>query len=273
MKSFLQRSRIKSAAFLTVLTIVGTAVTACGSSEPSTSSDGFKLVKSGELTYSMSGDFRPFNFYDENNKLTGFDVEIGEAIADKLGLKPNPVTGTFDALIAGLNAKKSDLIIGSMSPTDERKKKVNFSANYYESGARLFVKKGSPIAALTDLGEGDTVGVTKGTTFAEYAEKQPGVKVVTYPSDQLALRDLPNGRVDAVITTDLVGLYLIKQAKLDAQSAGPALYSDPAAIASRKDNPKLTARVDEILAELKTDGTYGKISTKWFGTSTPGGTE
>ncbi|MBC9958072.1 transporter substrate-binding domain-containing protein [Yimella sp. cx-51] len=246
------------------LSSTGLLLTGCGTEEGG-GKDGYKLVSEGKLTFAMSGQYRPFNFYESAGKLAGFDVEIGNALAKWLDLTPNPVTGPFDSLVAGLAAKRYDLIIGSMSATEARKKAVDFTDNYYESGAQLFVKKGSPIKSAADL-KNATVGVTLGTTFEELAKKQSGVKdVKTYNSDNQALVELGNGRVDAVITTKLVGLYQIKQTKLAVEAVGPVLAPDPAAIASRKDNSDLTKKVNEFLKKIKSDGEYAKISQKWFG--------
>ena len=251
----------------TVLLIAGgllaSSAAACGGS--SEASSGYKLVNDGQLTFAMSGQYRPFNYFEKDGKLTGFDVDMGDEIAKKLGLKPNPVTGPFDSLVAGLSSKRYDVIIGSMSPTPARKKQVDFTNDYYVSGAQLFVKNDSPITSVKDL-HNATVGVTLGTTFEDFAKTQPGVKnVKTYPSDNQALTELANGRLDAVITTKLLGLYQIKAANVQVKPVGNILFPDPAAIASRKDNSKLTAKVNEILVELKSDGTYAKLSNKWFG--------
>lgn len=258
----------RRAALLITASLLAMGAAACGSSSQaaSNSSQAYKLVNDGELTFSMSGGYRPFNYFDKDGKLTGFDVEIGDAIAKKLNLKPNPVTGPFDSLVAGLTSKRYDLIIGSMSPTDERKKHVDFTSDYYVSGAQLFVKKGSSVNSVADLKDA-TIGVTLGTTFEDFAKKQKGVKSVKiYPSDNAALNDLSNGRVDGVITTKLLGLYQIKAAGLQVQPAGDVLFPDPAAIASNKDNKALTAKVEQVLGELKSDGTYAALSEKWFGT-------
>ncbi len=241
---------------------VGLGLTGCGTGGGE--SAGFKLVNDGKLTFAMSGQYKPFNFYDSAGKLAGFDVEVGNALAKHLGLKPNPVTGPFDSLVAGLAAKRYDLIIGSMSATEARKKAVDFTDNYYESGAQLFVKKGSPIKSAADL-KNATVGVVLGTTFEELAKKQPGVKTTkTYNSDNQALIELGNGRVDAVITTKLLGLYQIKETKIPVEAVGDVLAPDPAAIASRKDNEKLTTKVNEFLKEFKSSGGYATLSKKWF---------
>src|SRR5690606_37726607 len=98
------------------MTLSGCAVGGDSGSD-SPGADRYDTVESGKLTFAMSGEYRPFNFYDEDNDLVGFDVEIGSEIADRLGLEPNPVTGPFNTLLAGLAGGRYDTIIGSMAAT------------------------------------------------------------------------------------------------------------------------------------------------------------
>lgn len=256
----------------TALALTGSLVmllaAGCGSGDSDSEgapARGYQLVEDGKLTFAMSGQYRPFNYFEDDGTLAGFDVELGNELAKRLDLKPNPVTGPFNSLVAGLKAKRYDLIVGSMSATDERKKQVDFTGEYYLSGAQLFVGKDSPVTSVDDLKDAK-VGVVLGTTFEEYAKEQPGVaEVKTYSSDNEALTELGNGRIDAAITTKLLGLYQIKQTGIAIKPAGDILFPDPASIASQKGNPKLTAEVDKALEEIRNDGTYAELSEKWFG--------
>lgn len=222
-------------------------------------------VEDGSFTCAMSGEYRPFNFFDDAGDLVGFDVDICSAIAAELGLEPAPVTGPFNTLLAGLQSDRYDAIVGSMSATDERREQVDFTEPYYETGAQLFVSEGSSITGVDDLDDA-TVGVALGTTFEEYARDLPGVSdVTTYQADVDALRDLEAGRVDAVITQGFMGLYLAKNADIGIVAVGDPLFPDVASIAVSKSNPELLAAVDEALVEIREDGTYSEISNEWFG--------
>jgi polar amino acid transport system substrate-binding protein len=233
--------------------------------EASGKASALSTVEAGKLSCAMSGEYRPFNFYDASGKLVGFDVDICGAIAKKLGLKAAPVTGAFNTLIAGLQSKRYDAIVGSMAITDERKKQVNFSDPYYNTGAQLFVSKGSSIKTAKDLKD-STIGVALGTTFEEYAHGLAGVgEVKTYQADIDALHDLEAGRLDGVITQGFMGLFLAKDAGLKVVAAGDTLYPDVAAIPVNKDNPELLSAINAALKTMHTDGTYSKISLKWFG--------
>ncbi|MHB9133330.1 MAG: ABC transporter substrate-binding protein [Armatimonadota bacterium] len=219
------------------------------------------------LRVAMSGLYPPFNYYDEHNELVGFDVDIAKEIARRLNRKPKLITTAWDGILAGLVAKKFDVIIGSMAITDERKKSVNFSDPYYVSGAQLIVRKGSTITRLADL-RGKVVGVTVGETYAQYLRQHdPGIKrLVPYKGGvPNLLLELKNTRIEAFVTDRLVGLRAIKTANSDAVLAGDALYREEMGIAAAKGQEALLAEINEELAAMKADGTYTDISTKWFG--------
>ncbi|MFC5931316.1 amino acid ABC transporter substrate-binding protein [Cryobacterium melibiosiphilum] len=225
----------------------------------------FTTVTEGTLTCAMSGEYRPFNFYDESNELVGFDVDICNGIAEELGLEAEPVTGAFNSLIAGLTSDRYDAIIGSMSSTEERLAQVDFTESYYATGAELFVATDSSITDVADLKDA-TVGVALGTTFEEYARTLEGVSdVTTFQADIDALRDLEAGRVDAVITQGFMGRYLAKNADLKVDAVGDVLFPDVAAIPVNKENPELLDAINAALVTMHEDGTYEAISIDWFG--------
>ncbi|GHH62485.1 ABC transporter substrate-binding protein [Streptosporangium violaceochromogenes] len=233
-----------------------------GSTSAETSEYG--LVRDGEFTFALSGQLAPFSFY-ENGKLTGFDVAIGTEVANRLKLKPNPSTGPFNTLLAGLQAGRYDAIVGSMTNTPERAKVADFSSDYYRSGAFLWVKSGSGVRSIDDLKDA-VLGVPLGSTFEAEMKKKANVKEVkTYESDVDALIDVPTGRVDGAIVDKLVGAYTAKKSSLQVDMAGPALVDNSAAIPVRKQHEKLLAAINKALTDMKADGTYTKISQQWFG--------
>ncbi len=119
---------------------------ACSKESATTSSNGEK-----EFRYAMSGLYKPFNYKENDGKLVGFDVELGEALAKKMNMKPTPITNPWETLIQGLKAKKYDVILGSMAITEERLKAVNFSNPYYRSGAQIFVAKRIHLSLLQKI--------------------------------------------------------------------------------------------------------------------------
>lgn len=222
--------------------------------------------KSGqpEWSFAMSGQYKPFNYYDEKTtELTGFDVEIGRALAKEMGMEPKPVATPWNGIISGLNAKKYDAILGSMGITEEREKEVDFSDPYYLSGAQLFVMPGSAIKSIDDVTGQTKIGVTISTTYEQEARKYTN-NIASYDSDNKALRELADGRVDAVITDRLVGILSSQQMKIDIEAAGELLYEEKMGIAFRSDDDATRDKVNQALKKIQEDGTYLKISQKYF---------
>ncbi|MFE6168715.1 ABC transporter substrate-binding protein [Viridibacillus arvi] len=252
--------------------IVIFVLTACNSNTSSNSKGNEKtddnkvkmdLVNEGKLTFAMSGLLKPLN-YKENEKLVGFDVEIGTEIAKRIGLEANPVTNPWETIIQGLKGKKYDAIIGSMTATEDRSKQVDFSDPYYTSGAQVFVAEGNnEIKAKEDLKD-KTIGVMQASTYTDDAKKYT-TKIKSFPSDIYALQDLPPGRVDAVITDRIVGVSAIKESGLKIKPIDDVIKTEEIAVAINKGNPELLKAINEAIASMVEDGTYEKISTKWFG--------
>jgi polar amino acid transport system substrate-binding protein len=219
----------------------------------------------GEIKMAMSGQYPPFNFVDDKNQLTGFDVEIGQAVAKHIGIKATPMSTAWDGIIAGLLAKKYELICGSMAITDERLKSIDFSDPYYRSGAQLFVKKGATIKSAADLA-GKKVGVTLGTTYEKWVrENIAGADVRTYKGVPDMILEVSYGRIDGFISDKIVGALAIKQKGSPISLAGDLLYEEKMGIALRQGNPDLKAAINAALKAIQDDGTYHDISMKWIG--------
>lgn len=214
------------------------------------------------FTYAMSGQYKPFNFFNEQNELTGFDVEIGKALADKMGMEAKPVATPWQGLISGLKAEKYDAILGSMTITPERQKEVDFSDPYYISGPNVFVRGDSTIKGIQDIKKETPVGVLISSVYDKEARKYTD-SVKNYTSDVTALQDLDKGRVDAVITDRFVGKIAAGEQKLNINSVGDLIFVENIGIAFRKGDP-LRDQVNKALKEIKEDGTYLAISKKYF---------
>lgn len=247
---------------LLVIVLAGLILAACGAGGKGESQLA-KIEENNKLVVGIEGAYPPFNYFDSSNKLIGFDVDIADEIAKRMGVeieyKPTP----WDTIIGGLQAKKFDVIISSVAPTEERKAKVDFTESYYTTGVQIFTEEGSEIKDHADI-KGKKVGVATGTTFAEEAERLGG-KAVYYDNDLLTFQDLTNGRVDAVITDRAVGSRIIKEHGYPFVAIGELLYEEKPGITLAKDEPELKDKLNEILKEMKEDGTYEKISQEWFG--------
>ncbi|SDG72159.1 ABC transporter substrate-binding protein [Desulfosporosinus hippei] len=255
--------KIRALVLFTIAILVITGCNASKSNSDTTPTATLDRIKAnGKITFAMSGQYPPFNFFNEQNKLTGFDVEIGQEIAKRINVNSDPIATEWDGIIAGLTTSKFDMILGSMAITDERLEKVNFSTPYYRSGAQIIVPSDSNISGSADL-KGKKVGVVLGTTF-ETKARELGATVNTYKGDPDAFNDMLNGRVDAVITDKIVGLNAIKKNSYPYKLVGDLLYVEKMGIAIRKDSPKLLEAVNNALKEMMDDGTYKQISEKYF---------
>lgn len=216
------------------------------------------------LTYAMTGLYPPFS-YRKGTELTGFDADIGRALAHQMGMKAQPVAQPWQTLIAALKANRFDAIIGSMAITPERQKAVNFSDPYYKSGAQAFVSAdNNSIKSLDDL-RGKTIGVLVSSTFEATAKKYTS-HIKTYTDDVTALHDLTiPGRLDAVITDQLVGENAIMKADLAVKRLGKPISQDNIGIAVNKKNPELLKRINKALAAIKANGKYAEVSKRYFG--------
>lgn len=243
---------------LVITSLLLILVAGCSGSEEA------NVDKKEAFRYAMSGMYKPFN-YKEDGKLVGFDVEIGEEIAKRMGMEAQPVTNPWETIIQGLKADKYDAIIGSMAITEERKQQVDFSRPYYRSGAQIFVSADNTTIKSADDLKGKVIGVVKASTFRDVALKYTAKdKVTGYDSDVIALQDLTTGRVDAVITDQMVGIVAIKEG-LKIKDVGSPLWIDEMAIPVKKDDSELLSKINTAIDEMIKDGTYEKISNKWFG--------
>lgn len=236
-------------------------LTACAPEQP----EGSLTLEEGTFTFAMSGLYKPFNYHDteRGGQLTGFDVEIGKALAEEMGMKASPVATPWETIIAGLQMRKYDAILGSMGITDKRKEAVDFTIPYYRSGAQIFVaEKNSSIRSADDL-KGKTIGVMKASTFKDVALTYSS-NLVEYTSDITALQDLPTGRLDAVITDQAVGLYAMTRMNYPIKDIGEPLTQDKMAIAVHKGDKELQQKLNQALEKIIEDGTYERISQKYF---------
>lgn len=262
----------KKLPFLGIVLSAGMVMAACGEEDTSngsedTGSEGagsdLNLVEEGKFTTASSGLYKPFN-YEEGGELTGFDIDISNALAEEMGLEPNPVTTPWETIIQGLTTNRFDAIIGSMAITEEREEQVSFSDPYYYSGGVIFVREGNTeITSEADL-EGAKIGVVGQSTY-DTAAQQYTDDIQYYNSDVVALQDLTvEGRLDAVITADVVG-FEAQNAGLEVEMVGEPLWIEQAAVAVNKEDEELLAAVNEALAAIIENGTYDEISDKWFG--------
>ncbi len=221
-----------------------------------------RVKDAGEITFSMSGGYPPFNYYDENNELVGFDIDVCKEVAKRLGVKFKPVPNEWSGIVEGLRAGVYDGILGSMAITKEREEVVDFSIPYYYSGAQVLVHKDSPYKSIEELA-GKKVGLATGTTFENDAQNL-NADVKLYKDDNQTLMELQNKNLDAVITDRVVGVTAMNKGEFNVKLLGNPLRSEDIAVAFRQEDDTLREAINEILQAMHDDGTLSTFSEKWL---------
>jgi polar amino acid transport system substrate-binding protein len=221
-----------------------------------------EIKKDGKIVVATEGAFPPFNFY-KGSTLTGLEVDVAEALAKKLGVQVEWKALSFDALLAGLEQDRWDLVIASFAITPERSKAVTFTDPHYCSGG-VIVAKNAAIKTADDL-KGKVVSVQTGTTYLENVQKLPGIKTVkNFPKDTDARSALVAGRVDAWVTDRFVAKEAVEAAPDAGLKIGGFVFVEKIASAVKKGNTSLEQAVNAALKELMADGTYEAISKKYL---------
>lgn len=227
----------------------------------------FSRVKESKvLRVGFEGTYPPFNFINDDNKYDGFDVDISNEIASRLGVKTKFIATKWEGLIGGLKADKFDIIIGQMSITDERKKSVDFTDPYVVTGSVLITRKDQNDISTLEQIKGKNVGVGGGTTFEKVARSVDGANVHLYKTVNEYIQDLINGRLDVIINDQLLMSYNIQKENLPIKIASDIVNKDSIGMAVKKGNGDFVKKLNQALADMKDDGTYNKIYKKWFGT-------
>ncbi|MCY4407539.1 MAG: ABC transporter substrate-binding protein [Rhodospirillaceae bacterium] len=226
-----------------------------------------------KVTLGTEGAYPPFNWIDENGDLQGFDVEIGNALCAAANLECTWAVQDWDGIIPGLLAKKYDAIVASMSITEERKKKVDFTGKYYTTPAKFVHMKGSGIEITNEGLEGLAVGVQRATIHENFLRDNYGdiVTIKAYATQDEANLDFVAGRVDLLLADSMAlqGGFLDTPDGENAEFIGPDFtdprwFGDGAGIAVRKGEAELLDALNGAIAAIRADGTYKAINDKYF---------
>lgn len=225
------------------------------------------------ISFAVDGGYPPFDVLSPSGEITGFDIDIANALCHQLQAKCVFVKQPFESMIAALNAHKFDAIIASLNITDERRKEVDFTDRYYRSAAQLIARKGSPLLPDAASLKGKIVGVQTGSTHEAYARSYwaaHGVKVVSYANQDNVYLDLLSGRIDASLQDNVQAAisFLDTPRGQKFAFAGPVIHdsniSSDIGIAVNKDNPALRDALNQAIAAIRADGIYAEIDKKYF---------
>ena len=278
MKKITRRSFLAAAG----LSVAALALTACGGSSSSVASSvassaaasseaastsaaagELTTVEAGKLTMATNATFPPYEMTTDAGDIEGIDVETAQAIADKLGLELQIDDMDFDAALLSVQQGKADIVMAGVTVTDERKAVMDFSDSYATGIQSIIVPEGSDIASPDDLA-GKKIGTQRGTTGYIYCTDDYGEDhVIAYDDGIVAVQDLLNGKVDAVV--------IDKAPAQEFVAANPGLVildteyaNEDYAIGVAKGNTALVDAVNGALAELTADGTIQSIIEKYI---------
>lgn len=239
---------------LTVATFAASFAHSAGAAEP--------------LRVAVDTAFVPFEFKQGDNYV-GFDIDLWDAIAKDLKLEYKLQPMDFSGILPALQTKNVDVALAGITIKDERKKVVDFSDGYYDSGFILMVPTNSKIKSTSDL-KGKTLAIKTGTSAADYAKANfQGTELRQFPNIDNAYLELMTGRVDAAMHDTPNVLYYIATAGAGkAKAVGPQMMAQQYGIGFPKGSP-LVPQVNAALAKIKADGRYAAIYHKWFKTDVP----
>lgn len=230
-------------------------------------------AQAADLKVAIDPTYEPFTYKTSDGKPTGFDVDIANAICAEMKRNCVFVEQVWDSMIPGLQARKYDVVVSSLSITEERKRVIDFSDRYYKTPSAIVVKKGTAYANPASL-KGKRIGVLKGSTQEKWAMgelKPAGVTVVPYEAQDQVYLDIKAGRLDGTVAdkVEVHGGFLRKPEGKDYGYVGPdqyetKYYGDGIGIGMRKGQKDLKDQVNKAIKTIRSNGTYNQIAKKYF---------
>jgi lysine-arginine-ornithine-binding protein len=229
-------------------------------------------AQAAELRIGVEGAYPPFSWKEADGTLKGFDIEIAEALCAEMNRTCKLVEQDWDGMIPSLLAKKFDGIVASMSITEERKKRVDFSGKYYNTPAKFVTKNGSGLEISKSGLSGKRIGLQRGTTHQCFMEKlYPDAELVLYGTQEEVFQDLMIGRIDAQFSDSIAADdgFLKTDAGKDFGFVGgdqhdEACHGPGAGIAVRKADTMLRDEFNTAIKAIRANGVYQKINAKYF---------
>lgn len=231
--------------------------------------DNTESTKGQTIYVGMSGGYKPYTFINDNNELTGFDVEVWKEIGMRINRPVEFKTADFSGLFGLLDTNQLTTIANQITVNEKRLEKYDFSDAYVYYGAQLVVKAGNDEIIDLESLKGKKVGVSLGSNYEEMVKAfdvNNEIEVITYESYQASLQDVSLGRIDAVLNDKLAGLQAIKDSGLDIKLGGEPVevLFNAFPFVKSDENADLITEVNSALNSMRDDGTLEAISNKWF---------
>jgi len=223
-----------------------------------------RIRQAGTMVIGNGGAYPPFEFV-ENGNLVGFDIDMGNEIARRMGVKAVWEKFDFNGLIPALQSKRVDILATAMTKTPEREQRMRFSVSYFDSGIAAAVRPGVVIAKPEDLA-GKIIAVQLGTAGERYAREKAQAtakEIKTYNEFPLALADVEAGRADVVVNTMPVIKYNVARRGNKLGVVGPWDTRD-VGVNTRIEDQALLDAINKVLTELRAEGYLAKLEAKWF---------
>ena len=274
MPTMTTRYFLQSAATL----LAGLLLVACGKQQPpapaaSAPAPAASAPAPAAKVYVVGTDaaYAPFESQNDKGAIVGFDIDVVKAVAQKAGIEVKFVNTPWEGIFNNLNQGDRDLLVSAITITPERKQTMDFSSPYFDAQQLIAVKKDSKIAKFDDLKK-LKVGVQNGTTGDEVITKLQGkdsANIKRFESTPLALKELEGGGVDAVVADNgVVVHYVNNNSGSNFKTISDANFApEQYGLAVKKGNAELLEKLNKGLADIKTDGTYNKIYTQYFGSA------
>ena len=248
---------------LAMIMVLGIFTGCVDSKEPTVGESGKVVLKVGtEPTYP------PFEYTNEANEIIGFDMDLADALAEKMNMEVEIVPTTFDGIFNGMNAGSYDVVIAAISMTPKRMETMLFSKPYLSNGQVILTNKGDANISSQEELAGMTVGVQLGTTADTAAEKfaeEYGFEVSKYDEILQTFSAMKAGHVDAIAVDYAVAIEYVQKDPESYQISDVMLTNEPIAVAIKKDNVELQEKINAAMEEIRADGTLKAISEKWLG--------
>ncbi|SAI21381.1 amino acid ABC transporter substrate-binding protein [Bordetella ansorpii] len=222
-----------------------------------------------KVVVGLDDNFPPMGFRDEKNELVGFDIDLAREAAKRLGMQVEFKPIDWSAKEAELSSKRVDALWNGLTITEERKKNIAFTTPYMENHQIIIVAANSAIQAKTDLAN-HVVGAQEGSSAVDAIKKEANIAdalkaLRTFGDNVTALVDLSAGRLDAVVVDEVVGRYLVAKRPTEYRVLNDNFGVESYGVGVRKDDTALLQKLDSTLADMKKDGTAGRIASQWFG--------
>lgn len=227
-----------------------------------------RILNKNTFILGLDDSFPPMGYRDENNEIVGFDIDVAKEVCKRLGVQLVIQPISWNAKEQELNSYNIDCIWNGMSINEKRKEAMSLSDSYMTNRMIFVVKNESNIQKLEDL-TGKNIGVQSGSSAEETLEASnvysQAKQVISYADNITAFMDMETNQTEAVFVDEVLANYYIASNNKNYRILDEALEEEQYAIGFRKQDTELCNKINEILKEMKRDGTLAKISTKWFG--------